>query len=102
MLFPKGIGHHIGGGIAAVTLATMTLLPAGPAQAQQDKPHSFLHRHATATGVVAGVATHHMLKKSARRARARGQHLSFAQRHPTLTGIAAGVGTHHIVKHHTQ
>ncbi len=90
MLFPKGIGHHIGGGIAAVTLATMTLLPAGPAQAQQDKPHSFLHRHATATGVVAGVATH------------RGQHLSFAQRHPTLTGIAAGVGTHHIVKHHTQ
>jgi hypothetical protein len=53
------------------------------------------------TGIGAGVATHHALKVSAARKKARGQKLNWAERHPTLTGIGAGTATRHIIKKHT-
>lgn len=83
--------------VAAATLASSALLPATGAFAQAK--HGFFHRHSTSTGVVAGVATHHALKKSARTSKASGKKLTFAQRHPTLSAIGAGVAAKHVAKH---
>jgi hypothetical protein len=75
-----------------------------PASAQAPAPHkNFIQRHPTATGVAAGIATHHELKVMAARDKREGKHLNWAERHPTLSGIGVGVVTHHeIVKHTAQ
>ncbi len=83
--------------LIAAGAAAMTLLTVSPAAFSQN----IIQRHPTAAGVAAGVATHHLLKKSAARKKAMHQKLNFAERHPTLTGIAAGVATHHIIKKST-
>jgi hypothetical protein len=58
-----------------------------------------LQRHPTATGVVAGAATHHALKVSAKNKKAHHQKLNFAEKHPTITGIGTAIGAHHLAKH---
>jgi hypothetical protein len=62
---------------------------------------NWVQRHPTMTGIGAGVATHHALKVSAARKKARGQKLNWAERHPTLTGIGVGTTTRHVIKKHT-
>lgn len=76
---------------------------AAPVHAQQPKPkpHNWIQRHPTMTGIGAGVATHHMLKVDAARKKARGQRLNWADRHPTLSAIGVGATTRHIIKKHT-
>lgn len=64
----------------------------------QARHHSWVHRHPTLTGIGAGMATHHVLKVSASKKKARGQRLSWAERHPTLSGIGAAMATHHVIK----
>ena len=59
-----------------------------------------LHRHPTASAVVAGVAAHHAAKKGAQGRAASGKKPNFAERHPVLSGVAAGAATHHILKKH--
>lgn len=77
---------------AALLPAALALaLPAFVAPAQA----GILHRHPKATGVVAGLAAHHMAKKSAQH----GGH-SLAARHPVATGVAAGLAAHHLAKKH--
>ncbi len=71
---------------AAVALSISAFL-AAPAQA------GILHKHPTAAGVGAGIAAHHMAKKSA----AGGGHGMMA-RHPKTTGVAAGMAAHHMLK----
>ncbi|MGC4042968.1 MAG: hypothetical protein QM758_04120 [Armatimonas sp.] len=78
----------------AVAMATLTLMPCAFAQ-------NVIQKHPTATGVVAGVATHAALKRSAAAKKRQHRKLNFAERHPTLTGIAAGVATTKIIKHTT-
>ena len=81
-------------------LCALALIQA-PFAALAQKPN-IAQRHPKATGVVAGVATHSALKRSAAaKKRAHGK-LSFAERHPTLTGIAAGVATTKVVKKTTR
>ena len=82
----------------------LALLPAvlalgAPALAQSHM--NPIQRHPGATGVVAGVATHHALKVSAANAKAHHQKLNFAQRHPTMAGVGAAMATHHVIKSHT-
>ena len=82
---------------SAVALSLLTLSPAAFSQ-------NVIQRHPTMAGIGAGVATHHMLKKSAAYKKAHHQKLNFAERHPTLSAIGAGVATHHVIKmttHHT-
>ena len=52
-----------------------------------------LHNHPKAAGIGAGLAAHHMAKKSA----AHGGHGMMAH-HPKATGVAAGVAAHHMLK----
>jgi len=89
MMTAKTRNRMIAGGAAALSLLTVS-----PAAFSQN----IVQRHPTIAGIGAGVATHHMLKKSAARKKAMHQKLNFAERHPTLSGIAAGVATHHIIK----
>jgi hypothetical protein len=86
--------------LAAVVSATLPVVPAAVA-APPAASHrgNVIQRHPTATGVAAGLATHHALKVSARNKKARHQKLNFAERHPTITGIGAALGTRHVVKH---
>ena len=56
---------------------------------------NILQKHPTASGVAAGVAAHHMAKKSA----AHGGHGLMA-RHPVATGVVAGAAAHHMLKKH--
>ncbi len=86
---------------AALALIPAALALAPAASAQMAHGPNVIQRHPTATGVAAGVATHHALKVSARNAKAHGQKLNFAQRHPTLSGLGAGAFTRHEIKAHT-
>lgn len=84
--------------------ATLALLPAAlallaPATFAQSP--NVIQRHPTATGVAAGIATHHALKVAARNAKLHGKKLNFAERHPTLSAIGAGALTRHEIKAHT-
>ncbi len=91
--------------IALVALLAVGFSAVPVAQAQQPHPphkKSFIQRHPTLTGVAAGVATHHMLKKSAAQKKAHGQKLNWAERHPTLSGIGVGAATRHVIKKHTR
>ncbi len=77
--------------IAALLAAGALLAPAffgAPAQAK-----GLLHRHPVAAGAAAGLAAHHMAKKSA----AKGHHGVMA-RHPKATGVIAGMAAHHALK----
>jgi hypothetical protein len=87
--------------------ATLALLPAtlallAPATFAQTAAHpNVIQRHPTATGIAAGMATHHALKVAARNRKMHGQKLNFAEKHPTMAGIGAGVFTRHEIKKHT-
>jgi len=81
---------------SVATLAAASTLVSLPLSCAH--PQNLVQRHPTATGVVAGVATHAALKDSAAYKKAHGENLNFAERHPTLTGIAVGVATHHVIK----
>ena len=85
--------------LAFIPAALALLAPASFAQ-MAHKPN-FIQRHPTATGLAAGVATHHALKVAARNAKAHGQRLNFAERHPTMSGLGAGLLTRHEIKAHT-
>lgn len=74
---------------AALTGAAALILSACLAPASA----GVLHKHPKAAGVGAGIAAHHMAKKSA----AGGGHGMMA-RHPKTTGVAAGVAAHHMLK----
>lgn len=86
--------------ITAGVAAALTLTGAAWAQTAAPKLN-IVQKHPTATGFVAGVATHSALKHSAAYKKAHGQKLSFAEKHPTLTGLAAGIGTRAVIKHST-
>lgn len=83
-------------GLALISAALALLAPMTFAQSP-----NVIQRHPTATGVAAGVATHHALKVAARNAKAHGQKLNFAERHPTMSAIGAGALTRHEIKAHT-
>jgi hypothetical protein len=85
---------------ACVAPSVAKAAPPTTATTTQHKKN-WIQRHPTATGVGVGLATHHALKVSAARKKARGQKLSWAERHPTLTGIGAGATTRHMIKKHT-
>jgi len=80
--------------IAAASFVTATIGIPTASFARQN----VAQKHPTASGVVAGAATHHMLKSSAKRKKASGQKLNFAEKHPTLSAIGVGMGTHHLLK----
>lgn len=86
--------------VLALIPAALALMAPALAQAPMHRPN-MIQRHPTATGVAAGVATHHALKVAARNAKMHGQKLNFAERHPTLSGIGAGAFTRHEIKAHT-
>ena len=95
-------------GFLAVTILASALMFTSPiaarAQGTMTAPahkHNIFQRHPTMTGIAAGIATHHALKVSAARKKARGQKLNFAERHPTLSGIGVGAVTRHMIKKHT-
>ncbi len=73
--------------LPAVTALIVPALFAAPAQA------GILHKHPKAAGIAAGLAAHHMAKKSA----SKGHHGVMA-RHPKATGLAAGLAAHHALK----
>jgi len=108
---------------AAVTAAAMALglfAVIGPASAQAPvtttthktthrathgttRTHkSFAQRHPVATSVAAGVAAHHIAKKTGQNRTAAGRNRNFAQRHPVATGVAAAAATHHVIKKHAK
>lgn len=80
----------------AASIAALTLMTTGVTGAFAQ---NVFQKHPTATGVAAGVATHHMLKKSAASKKASGQKLNFAEKHPTISGMATGIGAHAVAKH---
>jgi hypothetical protein len=86
----------------ALLFTTAVVLPsvahAAPAPAHKK---NWVQRHPTMTGIGAGLATHHALKVSAARKKARGQKLNWAERHPTMSGIGVGTVTRHVIKTHT-
>ena len=82
---------------AALALAVPALF-ATPSFAQQPKKPNIMQRHPVATGVVAGMAAHHMAKKGAKGRMAAGKKPNFAERHPMLSGVAAGAAAHHMAK----
>ena len=90
------INNPLQRGVALVAAFTAALPLAATAQVHRG---NVLQRHPTATGVAAGVATHHALKVAARNRKAHHQKLNFAERHPTITGIGAAIGAHHLAKH---
>lgn len=96
----KNITRHFGAVTASAAVLSGMLIPATGAMAQTGTYHrpNVVQRHPTATGVAAGVATHHALKVSAHNKKRRGQRLSWAERHPTLSGLAAAAGTRHVIK----
>ncbi len=86
----------------ALLPATLALLvPATASFAQMAHRPNMIQRHPTATGIAAGLATHHALKVAARNRKMHGQKLDFAQRHPTMSAIGAGALTRHEIKAHT-
>jgi hypothetical protein len=85
---------------ACVVPSVAKAAPPTTATTTQHKKN-WIQRHPTATGFGVGLATHHALKVSAARKKARGQKLSWAERHPTLTSVGVGVTTRHIIKKHT-
>jgi hypothetical protein len=89
--------------VSLALLFTTTLAVPSVSHAGTPTHHSknWMQRHPTLTGIGAAVATHHALKVSAARKKARGQKLNWAERHPTMTGIGAGTATHHVIKSHT-
>ena len=89
--------------IPLLLLSCCIAMPISSARAQAPAPvhKSWVQRHPTATGLGAGVATHHMLKVSAARKKREHQKLNWAERHPTLSGLGVGVATHHYIKKHT-
>ena len=89
--------------LAFIPAALALLAPASFAQTAAPMVHkpNFIQRHPTATGVAAGVATHHALKVAARNAKMHHQKLNFAERHPTMSGLGAGLLTRHEIKAHT-
>ena len=87
---------------AAFALLPATLALLAPATFAQTATHpNLIQRHPTATGIAAGLATHHALKVAARNAKLHGKHLNWAERHPTLSAIGAGAVTRHEIKAHT-
>lgn len=89
-------------GAFALMSAGLTLLaPASFAQMAPMHRPNVIQRHPTATGAVAGIATHTALKRSAAYKKAHGQRLNFAEKHPTLSGLGVGIGTRHVIKSHT-
>ena len=91
--------------VVAITLVTFAALsvPIQSVHAQHQLAHkkSWVQRHPSLTSVGAGIATHHMLKASARRKKAMGKKLNWAERHPTLTSVGVGAATHHVIKKST-
>jgi hypothetical protein len=88
--------------LALLFTVAFTVPSVGPAAAAtQHKKLNWVQRHPTMTGIGAGMATHHALKVSAARKKARGQKLNWAERHPTLSGIGVGTATRHVIKKHT-
>src|SRR5437660_1058247 len=87
--------------VALALVFTAVLVPPPAAAMAPRHKKSWVQRHPTMTGVGAGMATHHALKVSAARKKARGQKLNWAERHPTLTGMGVGAGTRHVIKKHT-
>ena len=85
--------------LAFIPAALALLAPASFAQMVHHP--NFVQRHPTATGMAAGLATHHALKVAARNAKMHHQRLNFAERHPTMSGIGAGLFTRHEIKAHT-
>ena len=85
---------------AAFALLPATLALLAPATFAQTSPN-VIQRHPTATGIAAGLATHHALKVAARNAKLHHKHLNWAERHPTLSAIGAGAVTRHEIKAHT-
>ena len=87
---------------AALALIPAALALLAPASFAQMAHHpNLIQRHPTATGVAAGLATHHALKVAARNAKLHHKKLNFAERHPTMSGIGAGLFTRHEIKAHT-
>jgi len=78
---------HKAAALAAAALLVPALLVA-PVQAK-----GLLHMHPVAAGAAAGLAAHHMAKKSA----AHGGHGMMA-RHPKTTGVVAGLAAHRALK----
>src|SRR5205807_5717216 len=96
-----------GSGIALVLVLSSALMAGSPSAlaAQTRRPvrkRSFAQRHPVVTSVAAGVAAHHVAKKTGRRRTATGRRRNFAQRHPVATGVAAAAATHHVIRrsHH--
>ena len=89
--------------VGLALLFTTTVVVPSVAHAAPATTHkkNWVQRHPTLTGIGAGLATHHALKVSAARKKARGQKLNFAERHPTLTGLGVGTATRHVIKTHT-
>jgi hypothetical protein len=89
--------------VALALLFTTTFAVPSVSHAATPTQHkkNWVQRHPTLTGIGAAVATHHALKVSAARKKARGQKLNWAERHPTMTGVGVGTATHHIIKSHT-
>lgn len=82
---------------SAIALLCLGAMVTAPVYAQA--PHkNVIQKHPTATGVVAGIATHSALKRSAAWKKKHHQKLTWAERHPTLSGIGAGAATRAIVK----
>lgn len=79
--------------VTVLAAAGALLIPAFFAAPTQAK--GLLHRHPGAAGLAAGLAAHHMAKKSA----AHGGHGMMA-RHPKATGVVAGMAAHHMLKKH--
>lgn len=91
--------------LPGATLAAGLTFLAGtvaPVHAGGQKRPNIVQRHPTMTGIAAGVATRHALKRSAERKKATGRKLNFAERHPTLTGVGAALGTRHVIKRTTR
>ena len=87
--------------------AIVAVLSLATAAFAQTATHTAAHKnvvqkHPTATGVVAGVATHSALKRSAAWKKKHHQKLNFAEKHPTMSGIAAGVATKKVIQHSTR
>ena len=96
--------------VLALALSVLCLAAVTPAALAQNGSYgrpqthhrNIIQRHPTMTGVATGMATHHALKVSARRKKARGAKLNWAERHPTLTSVGVGAATRHAVKNHTR
>jgi len=88
---------------AQATGTTTTHKKTHPTTHHTTRTHkSFAQRHPVATSVAAGVAAHHIAKKTGQNRTANGGHRNLAQRHPMATGVAAAAATHHVIKKHAK